>query len=120
MLGQPATSTVPASLGKRGFAQTRRVGYYFYVLISDASKEQLVCNAYTLDCGHPTLKYCSLLSPMFHHGLNSCVRDFRALFFIRSFAPPEYMFQSLQQQGLNFTTDATSRVFYFNETAFLM
>lgn len=37
----------------------------FYVLPSESSKEQLVCNAYILDGGHLTLKYCSLHSPVY-------------------------------------------------------
>lgn len=84
-----------------------------FVLLSEASKEQVVFNAYTLDCGHPTLKYRSLHSPMSYSGLNSCVRGrSEGSFSIQSFAPPECMFsKSLQKQGLNFTTDATSHLF---------
>lgn len=65
----------------------------FYVLLSEDSEEQLVCDAYTLDCGHPTVRHCSSQAPMAYSGLNSYVRGrFQGSLSIQSFAPPQYKF----------------------------
>lgn len=65
-----------------------------YVLLSEASKEQVVCNEFALNCGHPTLKYCSLHSLMSYTGLNYCINGrFQDSFSAWSFAPPEYVFK---------------------------
>lgn len=77
------------------------------------ARKAKVCNAFALNCGHPTLKYGSLPSPVSYSSLNYCINGrFQGSFFVRSFPPPEHMFLnvSLQKQWLNFTTDA---FFYF-------
>lgn len=79
------------------------------------------CSAFALNCGHPTLKYGSLHSPLSYSSLNYCINGrFQGSFSIWSFPLPEYMFSnvSLQQQWLNFTTDATSHLFYLSESSF--
>lgn len=49
----PATSSVPISLGKR-FCIDVNWQLLVYVLLSEDSKEWVVCKAFALNCGHPT------------------------------------------------------------------
>lgn len=45
-----------------------------YVLLSESSKEWVVCSAFALNCGHLTLKYCSLHFPVSYSSLNYCIK----------------------------------------------
>lgn len=71
------------------------IGYYWSMCYSlKLARNRWVCKAFTLNCGHPTLKYCSLHSAVSYTGLNYCINGrFQGSFSIWSFAPPEYVFK---------------------------